>query len=62
MPRMGVATLLYMLTPRRASASAISWGVDTITAPVRGSLWLMLIWASPVPGGMSTKSTSSGDH
>ncbi len=37
-------------------------GVDTITAPASGRRCPMLIWASPVPGGMSTTSTSRAPH
>ena len=61
-PRIGAATLVYMFTPLRTSASAISCGVETMTAPVRGICCEMLICASPVPGGMSTKRTSRGAH
>ena len=45
--------------PRRASISARSCGVETITAPASGTAWAMVSCASPVPGGMSTTSTSS---
>ena len=48
-----------MATPRRASISARSCGVETMTAPASGVAWAMVSWASPVPGGMSTTSTSS---
>ena len=51
--------LLEHVTPRRASISAMSCGVETITAPVSGTCCAMVSWASPVPGGMSTTSTSS---
>ena len=37
-------------------------GVETITAPDRATLWAGVSWASPVPGGMSTTSTSSSPH
>jgi len=48
-----------MLRPLRASASAMSCGVETMTAPASGTRWAMVSWASPVPGGMSTTRTSS---
>ena len=38
----------------------MSCGVETITAPFSGTLWAMVSWASPVPGGISSTSTSSG--
>ena len=60
MPSTGTWTLLNMAMPLRASISARSWGVDTITAPASATRWAMVSWASPVPGGMSTTSTSSG--
>jgi hypothetical protein len=37
----------------------MSCGVLTITAPASGTRCAMVSWASPVPGGMSTTSTSS---
>ena len=36
MPRIGISTRLNMETPRRASISARSWGVETMTAPASG--------------------------
>src|SRR5258708_4548786 len=59
-PRIGTWVLLNMVTPFLASIRAISCGVDTITAPFSGTRWAMVSWASPVPGGMSSTSTSSG--
>ena len=59
MPSTGTSTLRNMLRPLRASSSAMSCGVETITAPASGTRWAMVSWASPVPGGMSTTSTSS---
>jgi hypothetical protein len=53
-PRMGTPTFSNMVTALRASASAMSCGVVTMTAPVSGTRWLRLSWMSPVPGGMST--------
>src|SRR6187551_652846 len=47
-----------MAMPRFASISAISCGVDTMTAPASGVCCAMVSWASPVPGGKSTTSTS----
>ena len=49
-------------TPRRASISAISCGVETITAPVSATRCAMVNCASPVPGGMSTTRISSAPH
>ena len=40
----------------------MSCGVETITAPASGTRCAMVSWASPVPGGMSTTSTSSSPH
>ena len=51
-----------MAMPLRASIRAMSCGVETITAPFSGTRWAMVSWASPVPGGMSSTSTSSGAH
>ena len=48
--------------PRRASISAKSCGVETITAPFSGTCCAMVSCASPVPGGMSTTMTSSVPH
>ena len=59
MPNTGTSTLRNMFRPLRASRSAMSCGVETITAPVRGTRCAMVNWASPVPGGMSTTRTSS---
>ena len=58
-PRIGTETLRNIVTPRRASISARSCGVETMTAPDSGVAWAMVSCASPVPGGMSTMSTSS---
>ena len=58
-PRTGTSTLRNMLRPFLASISAISCGVETMTAPDSGTCWAMVNCASPVPGGMSTTSTSS---
>ena len=59
MPSTGTSTLRNMAMPRRASISARSCGVETITAPASGTAWAIVSCASPVPGGMSTTSTSS---
>ena len=61
-PRIGTLTRLNMATPRRASISARSCGVETITAPASGTCCAMVSCASPVPGGMSTTMTSSAPH
>jgi hypothetical protein len=59
MPSTGTLTFLNIATPRRASISARSCGVETITAPASGTCCAMVSCASPVPGGMSTTITSS---
>ena len=61
-PSTGTCTRSNIRTPRRASISAMSCGVETITAPVSATRCAMVSCASPVPGGMSTTSTSSGPH
>ena len=61
-PSTGTLTRLNMATPRRASSSARSCGVETMTAPLSGTCCAMVSWASPVPGGMSTTMTSSLPH
>ena len=53
-PSTGMLTFSNMATPRRASMSARSCGVETITAPASGALCAIVSWTSPVPGGMST--------
>mmetsp|Transcript_14173 Transcript_14173/g.38398 ORF Transcript_14173/g.38398 Transcript_14173/m.38398 type:complete len:215 (-) Transcript_14173:84-728(-) len=58
-PRTGTRSLLKRDTPLLASSNAMSCGVDTTKAPERGMRWARLIWASPVPGGMSTIMTSN---
>ena len=58
-PSTGTATLRNMFSPLRASSRAMSCGVETITAPASGTRCAIVNWASPVPGGMSTTSTSS---
>jgi hypothetical protein len=40
----------------------MSWGVETMTAPVSGTCWAMVSWASPVPGGRSQTRMSSSPH
>ena len=57
-PNTGTLTLRNMLRPLRASESAMSWGVETIMAPVSGTCCDMVSCTSPVPGGISTTSTS----
>ena len=59
MPSTGTSTLRNMLIAFLASSSAMSCGVLTITAPASGTFCAMVSCASPVPGGMSTTSTSS---
>src|ERR1700687_5200645 len=48
--------------PRRASISAMSCGVETMTAPVSGVCCALVSWASPVPGGRSTTRISRSPH
>ncbi len=62
MPSTGTLTLRNIAMPRRASIKARSCGVETMTAPLSGTCWAMVSWASPVPGGMSTTMTSSVPH
>ena len=47
-------TFSNILRPLRASISAMSCGVVTITAPVTGTFCASVSWMSPVPGGRST--------
>ena len=54
MPSTGTATFSNIFRPLRASASAMSCGVVTITAPETGTRCARVSWISPVPGGMST--------
>jgi hypothetical protein len=54
MPRMGTPTFSNIFRPLRASSSAMSCGVVTMTAPVRGTRCDSVSAMSPVPGGMST--------
>ena len=54
MPRIGMPTFSNILRPLRASISAMSCGVVTITAPVTGTFCASVSWMSPVPGGRST--------
>jgi hypothetical protein len=53
-PSTGTDTLRNICRPRRASASAMSCGVVTMTAPLTGTRWDSVSCMSPVPGGMST--------
>ncbi len=43
-------TFSNILRPLRASISAMSCGVVTITAPVTGTFCASVSWMSPVPG------------
>ncbi len=54
MPRIGMPTFSNILSPLRASMSAMSCGVVTMTAPVTGTFCASVSWMSPVPGGRST--------
>ncbi len=51
-----------ILMPRSTSPVETSWGVVTITTPSRRIVCTSESCASPVPGGMSTTSTSSSPH
>ena len=62
MPSTGTSTLRNISRPLRASISATSCGVETITAPVSGTCCASVSCASPVPGGMSITRTSSSPH
>ena len=53
---------LEHVSPFRASISARSCGVETITAPASGTCCAIVSCASPVPGGMSTTRMSSSPH
>lgn len=57
-PKIGTPTFSNMATPRTASRKAKSCGVETITAPARGTLCVNVNCTSPVPGGKSITSTS----
>ena len=61
-PSTGTITFSNIRTPRRASISAMSCGVETITAPARLTRCAIVSCASPVPGGMSTTMMSSAPH
>jgi len=54
MPSTGTSTFSNIFKPRRASSSAISCGVVTMTAPETGIFCARVSWMSPVPGGRST--------
>jgi len=53
MPTIGTPTFSNILRPLRASISAMSCGVVTMTAPVTGPFCASGSWVSPVPGGLS---------
>ncbi len=53
-PRIGMPTFSNILSPLRASISAMSCGVVTMMAPVTGTFCASVNCVSPVPGGMST--------
>ena len=62
MPSTGTLTFLNIASPRRASISERSCGVEMITAPFSGTFCASVNCASPVPGGMSTTRISSVPH
>ena len=55
MPSTGTPTRSNILAPRSASPTAISCGVVTISAPDTWVACTSESWASPVPGGRSTR-------
>ena len=62
MPSTGTLTFLNIASPRRASISDRSCGVEMMIAPLSGTFCASVSCASPVPGGMSTTRTSSVPH
>ena len=62
MPSTGTLTFWNMASPRRASISERSCGVEMMTAPLSGTFCASVSCASPVPGGMSTTRISSVPH
>lgn len=50
-----MCTFWNISMPRLTSIRAMSWGVVTMSAPVRGTFWARVSWMSPVPGGRSIK-------
>src|ERR1051325_10037350 len=50
MPRTGTLTLRNIARPLRASISATSCGVVTMTAPVSGTFWVLVRCAAPRGG------------
>ena len=54
MPSTGTSTFWNIRSPFRASSSAMSCGVVTMTAPLTGTRCDRVSCVSPVPGGMST--------
>src|SRR3546814_7024799 len=56
MPTMGTSVRRNRSIARRASISAISCGVETITAPAGLCFWTIDNCTSPVPGGRSSRS------
>jgi hypothetical protein len=53
MPSTGTSTFSNIRSALRASSSAMSCGVVTITAADTGTRWARVSWMSPVPGGRS---------
>jgi hypothetical protein len=49
-PSTRTSTFSNILRPLRASSSAMSWGVVTMTAPLTGTRCASVSWMSPVPG------------
>src|SRR5450755_3683826 len=58
MPRTGTFTFWNIARPLRASMSATSCGVVTMTAPESATFRVRVSCASPVPGGKSTRRKS----
>ncbi len=59
-PRILAPVFSNISAARRASISAISCGVETMTTPSSFSRCTRVSWMSPVPGGRSMTSTSAG--
>ena len=62
MPRTGTFTFWNIARPLRASMSATSCGVVTMTAPESATFCVSVSCASPVPGGRSTSRKSCFPH
>lgn len=61
-PIKGTRSVRYISAPFLVMSRAAACGELTSTTPSTGTCWLRDRWTSPVPGGVSTTSTSSGPH